>query len=566
MFFTIFEKLTKPEKIKFFWITVFILLLIAFELFSLGLFLPIIKIFFTLEKLTLFQEDFFFNKLSFQNQINFLLIILVVLYVLKNLFNAFLIYYKKKFLSDIEINFSSRVFRYYLNQKYEFFLNTNKPQIIRNLGILSEYILILENFINFFIEILILLLILVMIFLNDFNVGIFITFFSIFFILIVFKFFGKRMRTYGELLNVYQEQLVNNYLDTLGSIKDIILQKKQSYFLKDFKKNISKQAQIIVKNGFLNELPRQIIEILMVLGISSLMIILMNNEKNLEDISITLTFTVALLFRAIPSITRIIYQLSNLSFKIDIVKKVNNLMSSFKIKEIISSKEHIEFNKILRLSGVSFQYNKSKEHKVFDNIEIEIEKNKTTGIVGPSGSGKSTLLDLICCMLQPSSGGVYLDKKKIDERIISSWQDKISYISQKNYLLNGTILQNIAFAETNNDIDMVNMEKINYAIKLSKLDELVSSHKEGINFHIGEDGENISGGQRQRIIIARAIYRGTDIIIMDEATSALDNQTENQIMSDIKSNFHHKKTLIISTHKKEILNFADKIIDISDLK
>lgn len=60
MFFTIFEKLTKPEKIKFFWITVFILLLIAFELFSLGLFLPIIKIFFTLEKLTLFQEDFFF--------------------------------------------------------------------------------------------------------------------------------------------------------------------------------------------------------------------------------------------------------------------------------------------------------------------------------------------------------------------------------------------------------------------------------------------------------------------------------------------------------------------------
>lgn len=564
MFFTIFEKLTKPEKIKFFWITVFILLLITFELFSLALFLPIIKIFFTLDKLSVFQEDFFFNKLSFQNQINILLIILILLYVFKNFFNAFLIYYKKKFLSDIEINFASRVFRYYLNQKYEFFLDTNKPKIIRNLGILSEYILILENFINFFIEILILLLILVMIFLNDFNVGIFITFFSIFFILIVFKFFGKRMRTYGELLNIYQEQLVNNYLDTLGSIKDIILQKKQSYFLKDFTKNISKQAQITVKNGFLNELPRQIIEILMVLGISSLMIILMSNEKNLEEISITLTFTVALLFRAIPSITRIIYQLSNLSFKIDVVKKVNNLMNSFKVKEIISSKEHIEFNKILRLRGLSFQYNKSKEHKVFDNIELEIEKNKTTGIIGPSGSGKSTLLDLICCMLQPSSGGIYLDNKKVDEKIISSWQGKISYISQKNYLLNGTILQNIAFAETNKD--MINMEKINYAVKMSKLDELVNSHKEGVNFHIGEDGENISGGQRQRIIIARAIYRGTGIVIMDEATSALDNQTENQIMSDIKSNFHHKKTLIISTHKKEILNFADKIIDISDLK
>ncbi len=540
----------------------FILLLIFLELFSLGLFLPIIKIFFTSEKIFIFNEDFFFNQFSFEKQITVLLLLLVALYILKNVFNAFLIYYKKKFLSDIQINFSSRVFKHYLNQSYDFFLDTNKPAIIRNLGILAEYIAVLENFINIVIEVFILILIICIIFFNDLYVGSFITLFSIFFILIVYKLFGNRIKRYGELMNIYQERLVNNYLDTLGSIKDIILQKKQSFFIKDFTNNVSKQAHINVKNGFLVELPRQIIEILMVIGISSLMLILLTVNKSFEEIAVTVTFTVALLFRAVPSITRIVYQSNGLSFKLDIVSKVHALFNTFVKKEVFLAKQTLQFNKI-ELKNISFKYKKTKENIIFNNVKLVIPKNKTTGIIGSSGSGKSTLLDIICCILEPTSGGIYLDEKIIDEKILYSWQNKISYISQKNYLLNGTISQNIAFAEEESDIDA---NRMNYAVKMSKLDTLISSHKEGVNFQIGEDGKNISGGQRQRIILARAIYRETDIIILDEATSSLDNQTENEIMTDIMKNFHHKKTLIISTHKKEILHFADEIININDLK
>lgn len=563
LFFSIFDNLSIKEKSKLFWIAIFILLLIIFELFSLSLFLPIIKIFLTSEKILVFGEDFFFNKLNFQNQINYLLILLIVLYFIKNFFNSFLIYYKKKFLSDIQINFSSRVFNYYLNQNYDFFLDTNKPAIIRNLGILAEYINVLENFINVFIEIFILTLIVAIIFINDLYVGIFITFFSVFFILIVFTLLGNKMKKYGELLNIYQEQLVNNYLDTIGSIKDIILQKKQSFFLKDFTNNVSKQAQINVKNGFLLELPRQFIEILMVLGISSLMFILMKSEKNLDEITITLTFTTALLFRAVPSISRIIFQANNLSFKLDIVKKVQLLLSSFNLKKVITSEDKIDFSRI-KVSNLSFQYKKSpKDNFVFKNLEIDIEKNKSIGILGKSGSGKSTLLDLICCMLRPTSGGIYLDNIKIDEKLINIWQDKISYISQKNYLLNSSIKENIAFAQNDQDIDL---ERIDYSIKISKLDSFVNAHNQGINFQIGEDGKNISGGQRQRIILARSIYRKSEIIILDEATSALDNETEIEIMNDVMNNFHHKKTLIISTHKKEMLYFTDKVIDLDKIK
>lgn len=250
LFFSIFNKLTKIEKIKFYWITFFIIILLFLELISLSLLLPIIKIIFSSDKVTILGDNFFFNDLKFQNQIYFLLSSLVFLYFIKNLFNAFIIYYKKRFLSDIQINFSSRVFSYYLNQPYNFFLTNNKPQILRNLGILQEYIIVVENFINIAIEIFILALILIIIFYNDIFVGLFLTIFAFFFIIVFLKIFKDRFKRYGELINQYNEKLLNNYLDTLGSIKDIILQKKQNFFIRDFSSNISVQAAVNVKNGF----------------------------------------------------------------------------------------------------------------------------------------------------------------------------------------------------------------------------------------------------------------------------------------------------------------------------
>ena len=184
------------------------------------------------------------------------------------------------------------------------------------------------------------------------------------------------------------------------------------------------------------------------------------------------------------------------------------------------------------------------------------------GIVGSSGSGKSTLLDILCGMLAVKNGGVYLDEIKIEEKNVKSWQSQISYISQKNFLLNSTIAKNIAFAEDNEEI---NKEKLLEAIEFSQLNKLVSSKAEGVNFNIGEDGKNISGGQRQRIILARAIYREADVVLFDEATSALDTETEKEIFDTIKNNFYGKKTLLISSHRQELLYFCDKIIDINSL-
>lgn len=224
--------------------------------------------------------------------------------------------------------------------------------------------------------------------------------------------------------------------------------------------------------------------------------------------------------------------------------------------------KEINFKKIY-LKKVSYAYDTHSPKRVFDGLDLDINKNETIGIMGSSGSGKSTLLDLICGILTPTNGKIFLDHDLLNDEKIYSWQNKISYISQKNYLLNGSILQNIAFAENQNDIDIGRVEE---SIKFSKLQNLVNEKVDGYNFNIGEDGKNISGGQRQRIVLARAIYRKADLIIFDEATSALDKNTENEILSDIKDNFHKKKTLIISTHKSDTLYFCDKVLNIDDLK
>ena len=192
-------------------------------------------------------------------------------------------------------------------------------------------------------------------------------------------------------------------------------------------------------------------------------------------------------------------------------------------------------------------------------LSINSVGNYAIGIIGKSGSGKSTLIDIISCMLKPETGEIKINNKLVDPDLIAGWQSKIAYISQKNYLMNASILENIAFGESAEKIDN---EKLNEAVRYSKMNKLINEKTEGLDFIIGEDGKRVSGGQRQRIILARAIYRNAEIIIFDEATSSLDAKVEKEIFDDLRDNFKTKKTLIISTHKHELLNFCDKIINI----
>lgn len=557
LFLSIYSELNKNEKRKFNIIFLFTLLLLCLELFSLVLILPIITLIINDNFYLQFSQFSIFEEWSKNQQILFCLVLLIIIFFIKNFFSAFMLFYKKKFLADIQIDFTSRIYKSYMSQSYSFYLKSDKSNIIRNLGIVGEYINVIDNFFNAFLELLILVGILLIIFFKDSLAGIFISLLSIIFIIFTFSFLKKRLKKYGELANLLTEKLIDSYLNTFSSIRDIILQKKQNFFLSEFRKNLSKQAITNVKNSFFTELPRLVIEVLLILCISIIVYFLFSKSNNITDTLVTLTFITALIFRAIPSVSRITSQLSGLTFKIDIINKVNQLISNF------SDEKNIEVKKIdlkfeeLELMAVKFGYDDS--NLVFKNINLNIKKNETIGIIGSSGSGKSTLIDIVTGMLKPNFGKIALNQKNLDKNLIYEWQSKISCISQKNYLLNSTLKNNVAFGENE---DEINYSKVEECLKLSQIYYLASENKEGLNFLIEEDGKNLSGGQRQRIILARALYRQSEVLIFDEATSALDEKTEKEIMYDIKKNFHGKKTIIISTHKHNLLDFCDKIYNV----
>ena len=143
---------------------------------------------------------------------------------------------------------------------------------------------------------------------------------------------------------------------------------------------------------------------------------------------------------------------------------------------------------------------------------------------GESGIGKSTLINLVCGLIKPKDGKITCNNIDISQNL-NKWYDGISYVSQGSRLLDETILNNIVFE---NPIDQ---KKLEYAIKISNSNEFINNYEKKLDYVVGENGSNLSGGQAQRIILARAIYKRPQILILDEFTSALDNENEKKFLS-----------------------------------
>ena len=150
-----------------------------------------------------------------------------------------------------------------------------------------------------------------------------------------------------------------------------------------------------------------------------------------------------------------------------------------------------------------------------------------------------------------------LSLKKID---LENWHKNISYIPQEICLTDGTILENIILDINSDDI---NEKKLNESIRLSKLQSIINSFNEGINYKIGENGVNLSGGQKQRIALARSFYHDRKIIILDEATNSLDSKSEKEIIKELFE-IGNEITLIIIAHRKSILKKCNIVIELEN--
>ena len=186
---------------------------------------------------------------------------------------------------------------------------------------------------------------------------------------------------------------------------------------------------------------------------------------------------------------------------------------------------------------------------------MAISANSVIGIVGPSGSGKSTLIDILLGLIQPQKGAIKIDGEVINSKNCRSWQNSIGFVAQSIFLSEGTIAENVAFGIPK---DQINLQKVDQALKLAHLDELVQNLDKGIHTKVGERGVQLSGGQRQRVGIARALYYKAEVLVFDEATSSLDGITEKMIMEAIHE-FSGQKTIIMIAHRLKTVKKCDQI-------
>ena len=204
-------------------------------------------------------------------------------------------------------------------------------------------------------------------------------------------------------------------------------------------------------------------------------------------------------------------------------------------------------NGTIKFENVSFKYN-SEEKEVLKSINLELQGERMTALVGHSGSGKSTILNLIPRFYNILDGDIKIDNQSIYNTKIFSLRKNISIVSQDTTLFDDTVKNNIAYANLD-----ASDEEIFEAAKLSYSEEFINNLPNKYETIIGEDGVRLSGGEKQRISIARALLKKSPIILLDEATSSLDSETEEKIQEAINILTKNRTTLVIAHRLTTIL-------------
>ena len=308
----------------------------------------------------------------------------------------------------------------------------------------------------------------------------------------------------------------------------------------------------------MNEMPRVIIEALVVTGLLLLIVYKMLMGENPLDIVPVLGVLALAAFRLMPSANRIVSYYNAIKNQMPFFNEIYSDLLRIKdgllegngevLKE---DQSRLDFNGKLVVDNLVFRYPENEE-EVLQGVSFEIPKGKFVGVVGPSGAGKTTFVDIMLGLLQPTGGKIMCDGVDIN-KIIRSWQANLAYVPQDIYLIDGTVKENIALGLKTEDIDDVLIDKV---LHMAELYDFVNSLPKGIETFVGERGVKLSGGQRQRIGIARALYQQPEVLVLDEATSALDNETEKSITDTILK-LKGQITIIAIAHRVSTLEQCD---------
>ncbi len=492
-------------------------------------------------------------------------ILIVLIFVSKNILLSFLLIYENKFYENIKNRLSENIYSNFIYAEFESLLDFNPSNISRTIVSVQDVFLYIQSLVGLFKEILaIFAIFLILILVNPQIVMII----SLLFSLITYGYF-KFLKPFLKKAGEENQNLISNIIkllnETFGSIKELRILKKEEKIEEIFLRSVKNYNKNFFYYNVIQKFPKILLEVIFLTLLMGITILFLKKDQSF------ITLMPEIILYAIVSL-RFIPAFNSLSTSFTYLKigeaAVNVIFSDLKRLSIVNKAENKLIsnftkeknnNEYLLVENLRFRYPQSSADTI-QSINLKIDKGNKIAISGKSGSGKSTLMHLMLSVLKPDSGNIYFKEKSIYDKSIN-WFSKISYVSQSCYLLDASIESNIAF----NFDKKIDKQKLTEAIKLTNLGDFIKGQPSGINTFVGNDGIKISGGERQRIAIARAIYKDSEIIFMDEFSSALDEKNEEIIFLNLLKIFKDK-TIILISHRPNVIRYCDKKIIMKDGK
>jgi len=373
------------------------------------------------------------------------------------------------------------------------------------------------------------------------------------------------MKLYGKKLNEASTCMVRNIQEGISGLKEIRILGKECYFYDNVVSNAKKQAFYNLKSQLFMTSSRYLVEIALVIFVVFLVGKTIILGESLNQLAPTLGMFGVAAIRLIPIASSVSSNLVRFRYgedtvfllSADIKKIKDHDVNVLDVKsENIKTSTGVAFKNIT-LENINFSFPKSSTD-VLKNISIKIKSGDSIGFMGASGGGKTTLINILLGLLTPTKGRVLYNGNLLNQSI-NEWQSNIAYLPQEIFLTDNTLKQNIALGVAEDEVDI---SRLHNSIQKARLSDMLSNLKDGIDTVIGEHGVRLSGGQRQRVALARAFYHNRSVLVMDESTSALDNETEQEIVQEVKL-LKGSVTMIIIAHRITTLQHCDKIYEIN---
>jgi len=547
----ILSALSKKDKIAFFSILTFQTLTASLDIIGIifvGILASLSSNYILETNLNVITVSFinFFNlsNYSMKSIIFITSLLTLIFFVTKSIISIYLNWRIFLFYSKKHFEYSSNLYAKVLNASYSWLKKQNLEEVNMALVAGSEAIFVkqIANLIMVISDTVLVIFMLVFLVAYNFEVALFTFIFLLIIAILLQKVIGAKASRYGTI-KFESTMLQNSFVNMiLIAFKEVFVLKKDDYFKNKFDKSLILSTKAGAKGLWIQQVPKYVFEIALVIGISLLTLFLVANS--IENISILIVFIIAA-GRLIPSFFRIQSGLLGMKSSYSEAAQSINFSNSIQTRIDLDSSITHEFlsqSPSVHIDSVSFQFPDSSDY-FLDDISIEIPSGEVIAFVGKSGSGKTTLADLILNIYTPNKGSITL---KDGVKLVKPGTIKnISYITQSPIILNATLLENIAIGVDSKDI---NQEDLSYAINKTGLDDLISRLPDGVGTRLNNLGGILSGGEKQRVAIARALYAKPKLLIIDEGTSSLDFTSEKFITNSLLS-LEGKVTTIIIAHR-----------------